>query len=170
MSIRFKTPKFRASFCNVFEPKSFGDGKPKYSISMIFDPKFKDEIQEAIDQEVKNAWGDKPPKKYKSPLRDGDEKEDEAYIGNIFMNSNSKDAPGVVGRDLSELYDKEDFDSGDYARASVSFAAYDFKGTKGIGCYLHNIQKLEDGERFVGRVKASSDFDSVEDDGMADLI
>ena len=38
------------------------------------------------------------------------------------------------------------------------FAPYLFAGKKGIGCYLNNVQKLEDGEP-LGATKASANED-----------
>ena len=45
----------------------------------------------------------------------------------------------------------------------MSVFAYDKAGNRGISFGLNNVQKLGDGERLDGRLKAEDDFDPIED-------
>jgi hypothetical protein len=84
----------------------------------------------------------------------------------MFLNANSKSAPGVVDKALNEIIDKEEFYSGCWGRASINFFPYDSNGNRGIGVGLNNVQKLKDGDRLGGsRASAEDDFDDdFEDD------
>jgi hypothetical protein len=78
----------------------------------------------------------------------------------MFLNANSKNAPGVVDKDLNVILDSEEFYSGCWGRVSVNFFPYDSAGNRGVGVGLNNVQKLKDGERLGGaRATAENDFD-----------
>ena len=99
------------------------------------------------------------PKGLKGGLRDGDEeKDDPAYAGSYFINANSAQKPGVVDADLNPILDINEFYSGCYGRASITFYPYNAQGSKGIACGLNNVQKLEDGEKLGGATSAAADF------------
>lgn len=164
------TPKFRVSFPNVFEPKSFQNGPLKYSITMLFD---KDtdlkELKRAAHNAKIEAWGsnkDKWPKGLRSPFRDGDEKENlDGYSGCIFVSASSKQRPGVVDKNKEPITaEDESFYAGCYARATLIAFAYDTAGNKGVSFALQNLQKIADGEQFSGKRSAADDFDVVEDE------
>lgn len=167
------TSKVRFSYANVFEPTAMEEGKEKrYNISILIPKKDKallKKIEDAIQcalEEGKGKFGGSIPKKYKHPLRDGDEErpEDETYAGHFFINANSNRKPGIVDADLNPIMDKEDFYSGCYGRASVNFYAFNTAGNKGIAVGLNNLQKLEDGEHLGGT--ASSPEDDFGDDDL----
>jgi hypothetical protein len=63
-----------------------------------------------------------------------------------------------VDADLNAILDQSEFYSGCFGRASISFFAYNSNGSKGVGCGLNNVQKLEDGEKLGGATSASDDF------------
>lgn len=160
------TGKVRFSYAHVFEPQSAMEGAtPKYSVSIIVSKSDKetiDKINKAIElvkEESKSIWGGTIPKGLKGGLRDGDaEKDDPAYANSYFINANSQQKPNVVDADLNPIMDKSEFYSGCYGRASLSFFAYNSNGSKGVGCGLNNLQKLEDGERLGGATTAAEDF------------
>ena len=105
------------------------------------------------------VFGGTIPKMVKGGLRDGDaEKDDPAYANSYFINANSTQKPGVVDAELNPIMDMTEFYSGCYGRASISFFAYNSNGSKGIGCGLNNVQKLEDGEKLGGATSAAADF------------
>ena len=52
--------------------------------------------------------------------------------------------------------------SGCIVRASLNAFAYDRAGNRGISLGLNNIQKLADGERLDGRLKAEDDFEALD--------
>lgn len=169
------TGKVRFSFVHVFEPVAVGDDEnnKKYSVSILIPKsdtatlaKIKAAIQAAAEAGV-NTLGGKIPKGMKTPLRDGDEeRDDEVYAGCMFMTANTVERPGVVDADLQPILDRNEFYSGCYGRASVTFYAFNKAGNKGIACSLNNLQKLEDGDR-LGGSRASAEEDFGDDDDLS---
>lgn len=171
--VRVVTNKVRLSYAHVAQPSSgMGNGDPKYSVSVIIDKGDTETIlliEKAMDQALKDGaskFGGKIPNKSSIhlALRDGDEREDEAYQDAYFVNCNSKQAPQVVGPDRKPM-DPEGIYSGCYAQVSINFYAYNVNGSKGVAAGLGNIMFLEDGEPLGGgHVSASSDFGEADDD------
>ena len=52
--------------------------------------------------------------------------------------------------------------------ATLNVFAYDKAGNRGVSFRLNNVQKLDDGERLDGRLKAEDDFEAI-DDKPADI-
>lgn len=163
--VKVITGKVRFSYANVFVPVASEEGaEPKYGVSIIIskdDKETIDKINKAVEEcKASNAafFGGSVPKLLKGGLRDGDaERDDEAYANSYFINANSFQKPGVVDADLNPIINKDDFYSGCYGRASLTFYPYDGK-SKGIACGLGNLQKLEDGEKLGGGASAATDF------------
>lgn len=148
------TGKVRLSYAHLFEPHAIEGNEPKYSVSVIV-PKSDKETLQAIKEAVteakeqgKGKWGGKVPANVKTPLRDGDvdREGDEAYAGCYFLNSNSKNKPGIVDINVQPILDATEVYSGCYARLTLNFYAYNANGNKGIAAGLGNVQKLADGE------------------------
>jgi hypothetical protein len=172
------THEFRVSFPQVFAPKSFNNGEPKYSVTMLF-PKNVDlakkpagaksgvSMKEAVFNCLKEEFGaDKAkwPKGLKLPFRDGNEKPDfEGYKDSIFVRASSKKKPGLVDQGLQSITHEESFYPGCYARATLIAFYYDTAGNKGVSFSLQNLQKTRDGENMSGRKRAEDEFDSIED-------
>ena len=164
--VKVVTGKVRFSYVNVFQPKaSVEGGTPKYSVSIIIPKSDKDTIAKLNkafeDAKTSNAafFGGSIPKGLKGGLRDGDEeKDDPAYENCYFINANSAQKPGVVDADMNAIIDPDEFYSGCWGRASVTFYPYNAQGSKGIACGLNNVQKQEDGERLGGGTTAAQDF------------
>jgi hypothetical protein len=162
------TPKFRASFANVFRPgKAMQEGaEPKYGVMMLFE-KGADlgGLKKAAEQAVTDKWGaDKAkwPKNLKSPFRDQGEKEGEAYVaGAIFITATSKQKPGLVDARNQPIIDEAEFYSGCFARATVRAFAYDTAGNRGVAFGLQNVQKIADGEALAGRPPAHTEFEPI---------
>jgi len=168
---RVKTTKFRASYANVFTARAVNEGDdPKFSITMLFDkgdPGLKD-LKAAAKAAIKEKWGDNPPKRLRSPFRDGDDEDEdrgEAYQGKIFIYASGKSKPGVIDRSKNPIESADEFYSGCFARATVNAFAYDTKGNKGVSFGLNNIQMLAKGDHLDNRVAAEDDFDDYQDDG-----
>lgn len=165
---RVITGEVRLSYANLFEAKSIQGSKPKYSVSLIIpksDQATLAKIEAAIDAAIEAGtakFGGKRPNKaaLKLPLRDGDtERDDEAYANSMFVNANSTTPPQVVDETLAPILDRSQVYSGCYARASITFYAFNTNGNKGIACGLGNIQKIRDGEPLCGgHVSAEEDF------------
>lgn len=168
------TGKVRFSYVHVFEavPVSEGSEDKKFSVSIIIpksDTVTLNKINNAIEaakQAGASKWGGKIPKNLKLPLRDGDlEREEECYANSYFLSAKTSQKPGIVDENLDEIISKDEFYSGCYGRASITFFAFDTNGSKGIACGLHNLQKLEDGERLGGSyASAAEDFGGDDDD------
>lgn len=168
------TGKVRASYVNIFTPKSINNSDPKYSISLIIPkddaltlPQIRKAIENAVQQGIEEKWGGKRPPNMKNPLRDGDVErpDDPAYAGSYFVNCTSATAPGVVDRHRQPITNPADVYSGCYVRASVTFYPFNAGGNRGIAAGLNNVQFWEDGEPLGGRVSAERDFqDGDEDD------
>lgn len=160
VSTRATSGKVRLSYVHVFTPTAIEEGQePKFNVSVIIDKKDKytlSKYKAAIEAAEKKAIAEKykgvKPKKWKTPLRDGDEEkeEDEAYQGAFFIGATSKRRPKVYNKDYSEMTDLDDLYSGCYARVVINFYPYDVAGNKGIAAGLESIMKLSDGEALGG--------------------
>lgn len=169
------TPKFRVSFPALFVPQKINDDDPnetpKYGVTMLF-PKgtnlkaLEKAHDAAIKEGIKSKWDGKKPANLRSPFRDGDKEEDysskEGYPGHIFVRATTFDKPGVVNALREKIQDPSEVYAGCYARATVVAAPYNKAGNKGVGFYLQNLQFLEDGESFSGRMKAEDEFEDYE--------
>lgn len=169
-STKVVTGKVRFCYVNAFEARAMNEGEePRYSVCILIDKSDKttlDRINAAIEAakvvgkaKLAGKTG-KIPANVKTTLRDGDidRPDDEAFAGKMFVNANSSRRPQVVDANLNPIIDSEEFYSGCYGRASMTFYAYDFNGNKGIACGLNNLQKLEDGEKLSGGSTAEEDF------------
>ena len=171
----------RLSYTHVFS-KYAPDGDPesgKYMTNILI-PKTEKEtiaaIREAIENAKKSAivskWSGKEPKKLDMPLRDGDEKENDAdgvYEDMFYLNAKSSTRPGIVDKKKVPIVDEEEIYSGVWCVCSVTFFGYDVSGNKGIACGLNNLMKFKDDEHLGGRVSADRDFEDVNMDDDDDL-
>jgi hypothetical protein len=175
MAIKLISPEFRVSYAKVWQPGTDDNGNDVYSISMIFskdtlsDDDLK-KIKKCINDAAAEKWGtdtSKWPRQLKICLRDADQEDrsnpsaanyDPAYVNAYFMNAKTYTQPGVVDSNVNPIMDQNEFYSGCYARASLTFKAYDKGGGRGVGCYLNNIMKIRDGERLGGAAPATADF------------
>ena len=171
----------RMNFCRVFEPESFNGGDPKYSVILSFDKddealvaKIEAAINECVEKAKTSKYGGKLPKGFKViELKDGDEDyEGEGFPGQYTIKASSAYKPEVVkkGKVMGKtqfvpITDEDEFYSGCYGYASVSFFAYDNEVSKGVTCGLNSLLKSRDGERFGnGGGSAAADFAGVIDD------
>lgn len=163
----------RLSYAHLFEkwqPEGAA-GDPKYMTNVLIPKSEKKTIkalQDAIDATLKaNAAkfkGGKVPAKYDSPLRDGDDKDDELYNGHFYMNPKSSNRPTVCDKNNQLIDDPDEMYSGVWAYVSVSFFAYSVSGNQGIGCFLNSVRKFKDDERLGGNTGGADDFASIIDD------
>lgn len=173
ITIGTKENPVRFSYANVHQPVSVNGSDMKYSASIIIPKsnkkdikKVKDAIQKAIE-ENKDKFGGKIPTNLKTPLRDGnDREEDEAYADSFFINANSKVKPGIVDADLNPIMNQSDFYSGCYGRVSLTLYGYSVNGNKGIAAGLQNLMKTADGEPLGGRSSAEDDFADDDDEDI----
>lgn len=152
---RVRTPEFRVSFPQLFEAKSFQDGKAKYSVVMVFDKKADiSALKRAANEALVAKWPDpKTRPKIKTPFRDGSEKEHLEGFGDgvIFVTATTTRRPAIVDRSLTPITSEESVYAGCYARAMVSAFAYDWNNmNRGVSFGLHSVQFLRDGEPLAG--------------------
>jgi hypothetical protein len=174
-STKIHTPAGIACFVYLHTPRARKDkdgnakGDPKYQMSLFFDESTNLKAMKALAQRVgTEKFGPKfvdlvKKGKMNWPFEDvSDRDEDDRYppfetTDGTLVGFKSKDKPGIVDADAEPLMDKADVYSGMVARASVRCFAYDNE-SKGVAFYLINVQKLEDGERISGDMKAEDDF------------
>jgi len=160
-STRVTTKKVRFSYVHVFEPTAMKEGDPKKYSSAILIPKsdkvtvqgINDAIALALAEGKSKHFGGKIPAKWNNPLRDGDEEkpDDEVYSGHYFLNAKSNKRPVILGPDKELLVDKEEFYSGCYGRAVLTFYAFGNNLlSKGVAVSLESAMKLEDGDNLGG--------------------
>lgn len=168
----------RLSYVHLMEKHSF-DGDPanaKYSCAILIPKNQKETVKAlnaAIDAARKAAiaskWGGKDLKDFKSPLADGDLKDDETYAGHYYLNAKCNTRPGVVDRNKAPIVDEEEVYSGMWAVCSVTFFGFAQIVNKGVSCGLNNVMKFKDDEKLGGRVSAESDFADIDNEDEDDL-
>ena len=170
--INSKTPEFRVSFAQVFEPKAIGNGKPKYSVSMLFDSDTDLSVMQAEAKEALIKKFGSVPEKYKKPFLDGNKFKFDGYEDKIVVRSTSLDKPGILiktDKGLEDLVNREEFYSGCYAIATFrAFAWENDVKERGVSFGLQNLLKTRDGEPFSGKPSAEDDFADVGGDKASD--
>ena len=165
----------RISFANIFEPKQVqGQGDAKFSASFIFPRSHPAaaELTKALTDAATEKWGAKAGDVLKALkagdrlcVHDGDAKADnEAYLGNLFVNASNKTRPLVIGPNREPLVaaDGKPY-SGCYVNAIVEVWPQDNQFGKRINASLLGVQFLRDGERLSGGgVAAAEDFQAIE--------
>lgn len=168
----------RFGYCHLFSPRKKEDGTDDKFGCQILIPKSDAEgvklVNDAIEAAKKNGvntkWNGRLPaaSKLTLPLRDGDEEfpDDEVYEGMWFMNANTglNRKPGIRVLDngqLVEALDEDDFYSGCYGAAAVSFFPYNSNGNMGVACALNNVVRTKHGDRLAGGRSAEQDFDDL---------
>lgn len=170
----------RLSYTHLFAKYSpDGDAANGKFMTNVLLPKGEKETVKAIQSAIEAAkksgiaglWGGKEPKKLDTPLRDGDvDKEDDpVYEGKFYLNTKSKNRPGLVDKAKQPIVDEEELYSGVWAVVSVTFFAYDVSGNRGVAVGLNNVMKFKDDEQLGGRVSAESDFADIDMEDDEDL-
>ena len=164
------TPVFRLGFPNLDKPSKMegSAGDPKFGVTELFTPAgftpadaqrwtaMRKAALAALTDKFGTKCIDQATKKilpaYKMPFRDGMEKPDKDGFGAgvVFVRASNKNPPGMakmIPGGKAKLT-HSDFYAGCYARASVSFWAFDNSGNKGVSTNLHNLLFIGDGARF----------------------
>jgi hypothetical protein len=168
------TPAFRLAFPEVFEARSFEEGKDgKFSITMLF-PKDGSSLipslpgggilplRKLAHEALKVKFGaDKAkwPGALKNldgatavsstgkdgwPVRDGDMVEWDGFEGMFFARASSKFQPGIVNHKCQPIMDQSLVFGGLLCRAQISAWAYEAPQSKGVNFSLENLQILKD--------------------------
>lgn len=162
------TPEFIASYPVLFEPKADDRGELFYSVALVFPAGTDLEALKADAMAVGKAkWGAKyvPGPSFHFPFRT--DAEAKGYPeGSTFFSAKTKSKPGIVSRYAGPdgkpqvITDPEAIYPGVILRASIRFYAFESDKKKGVGVQLNNLQKVRDGERMDGRMKAEDEFDA----------
>lgn len=169
------TPPTRGSFVALDKPKRVvGDdsSEPRYQMLLALpkDDPFWKKAEAAVIAAAKAKWGE-IPKKFKNPIKDGDEEgEYDNLKGCYFINASNTRRPGVIDKNRQPIIDAEELYSGAWYHASVRVYAWQHStGGKGCSFSLNNVMKVKDDERFDGGTSAEEDFaDLIEDGGDDD--
>lgn len=162
----------RLSYAHVFKKHSIQGGDPKYSCQIIIDkdhPQI-EKIEAAIAAAAKGKFpklvnGNKVSAKLKTPLRDGDDEENEkVYADKYFFNSSNTQPPMTIGRRKEQIVEEDNvIYSGCYANVNITFYAFDTNGNKGVAASLGGVQFVKDGEALGGNPTTIDDFDEEDD-------
>lgn len=173
----------RLAFPNLWEPTTVaGEGKPRYSASLIISPDHPQlaEIREAQAAVAKAKWANKAEaivkgldKQDKLALHDGDTKvKYDGFQGNFFISAAAQEnaAPTVIDRDRSSLSPKSGRPyAGCYVNASIELWAQSNSYGERVNAQLRGIQFMKDGDSFsAGRPADADEFDEVTEGADAD--
>lgn len=171
------TPIGTLSYQNLFEakPRFEGGTELAFSAALIFDEDAQKTdaykaMRKAVGDCAKAFFGDKLPSNFRSPFRDGAEKEDKAGYreGVTFINAWTKSQPGVIGPKKEDLL-SSDVWSGQKARFIVRPFAYNKSGNAGVSFALDAVQiaSLKE-ERLDGRTNAKKAFGDLDTGSSSD--
>lgn len=161
------TPLFRVTFPKILESNEDG----QYGLGMIFEKDIDfDALDDLVEATKKIKWAKNPPKNLMLPVLDGDDSNRPEYEGVYYINGKcGKYRPGLIDADRNPIEDPEEFYPGCYARAVITCYPWSFKGKNGVSVSVRNIQKCEEGEPLISRVKADDDFDDLDADESGDI-
>jgi hypothetical protein len=173
MATKVVTNVCRVSFPHLFQPRAITEGQPpKYSATILI-PKTDTATIEAINKALQAELlslcpnGVKPPN-LKFPIKNGDGLLDKnsqqrpECVGMYVINATSIRKPGIVDAQCKDIMSAEEIYGGCYCKFQLAFAAYNMPTSKGVGCYLNNVQKIKDGEPLAGWDRAQDIFTPVE--------
>jgi len=173
----------RLAFPNLFEAVTVnGDGKPRFSATLILPPDHPqlDEIRSKQEAVAREKWRDKAAailrgleKQDKLALHDGDTKVNyDGFAGNFFVSAAAQEnaPPTVIDRDRSPLSAKSGRPyAGCYVNASIELWAQDNAYGQRINAQLRGIQFYRDGDSFsAGRPADADEFDDVSEGADAE--
>lgn len=179
--ITVNTPIFRAAFVNLLKPKKNTlNDKDEYSVVALF-PKDTDlkPLFKAVEDAAAAVWGadaKKWPRNLKLPFKKQEEALDKngkmrdgyeagAWYLNLKCDA-SKKKPGIVDAQLEPILDPNDIYSGMYARAQISFFAFNQPAAKGVTLILNHVQKVKDGNAMGTSTKAEDAFTTIDTDQL----
>jgi Protein of unknown function (DUF2815) len=173
----FVTPIFRVSFSHVWQPEKRDDGKKVWSVTGIFEEKDLAEMRKLAKECGLAKWP--KAKGIKQPFRKGVDKDEDPngydldkypeYKGKVIVGLKSYNRPikvvyNRIDPDTKQrvpIEDEEDFVSGCYARAAVSFFTYDQGGNKGVSVGITSLVKIRDGEPLINVADPTKDFAAI---------
>lgn len=151
------------SFANIFEPKGFNGGTPRYSGNFLIskeDTETVNKVKEAIKNVIIAEWKEDKPKFKDNQycIRDGDKESWEGYEGNYYISAGNQEKFPPVIRDLdgSNLREKSEDNtpgdkpqSGDTVNVVLDIWAQNNDFGKRINATLIGVQYVKSGKRFT---------------------
>lgn len=182
----FVSPIGRVSFPALFEPDTFGDQKPKYSVTLIFGEEADvSDLRKRIQDAVRGKWGPEAAKKlldpakspsFWRPLRECGEKPSYVELGydesDTFAKFSTEYRPVCMAPD-KRLIQEDDgrIYAGCYGRVSYEIGCWESQGKKGVTLYLKGFQFARAGERIGGSGSVDLGFDELPaDDSLVDVF
>jgi hypothetical protein len=177
MSKKLITPVSILSYPNLFEPRAFGGGEPKYSAAIVMDASETTELKKAIAAVATERFGDKAKAVLQAnpPIHDEAKATLKGYPeGHVYVNAKSTRQPQVVTRyadpatgrpspiseDAATTPDgKDELYPGVKVKAYISVYAYDTNGNRGVAFGLEGLQRWDEGERLDGRTSVINVFE-----------
>ena len=178
----------RFSHLHVFKPHLNTESKKEEYSVQLWIPKDNVEDKAALDAAyaeqlaLYKAKDGEPGVEFHNPIKDGDKLTDKKgkprpvpghWVVSAKTLAKNKDGtdndpPGVVGTERGEDGELKSLTasqvkSGDWGRVSVNLKFFT-EGKGGIGVYLNNLQKVQDGDPLGSRRTASQEFDDYDDD------
>ena len=171
----------RMNFAHVFTPDTKLDPtRPRYGVVLTF-PKTNKELYKKIEsaiaeckEKAKAMFGGTLPRKFQVvEIQDGEDWDPKFNLEDQWViKASSAFKPEVVKKakvmgkvQLVPITDEDEFYSGCFGYASVTFVAYDKDVNKGITCMLNSVLKSKDGERFgEGGGNVEADYADVMND------
>lgn len=159
MSTQVTVNNVRLAYMHLIEPHAAAEGaEPKHSVTMII-PKANADAVNAVKNAMVAArdlkWGKTAPKGLRSPLRDGDEKDDdgnfirpEEFRNSYYVGASSKrpvDVKILMGGKIVNC-PPEHMVSGYYGSVQANFYGYDAAGNKGVSAGLNGVMITKRGE------------------------
>ena len=171
---KITTPEALLSYEHLFQPMApEGSGAElQYSACLVFNKETDlSDLKKAVDDAGKAKWGEKYTSlkepahfftfSHRLPERKG------YQDGSVYINVRSKQKPALSANLLvliePKVTDAGEVYSGCKVRVTLNVFAYDKAGNRGVSFRLNNVQKLDDGERLDGRLKAEDDFEAIEE-------
>ena len=166
MTTQVTVKNVRLAYMHLAEPHAAADGaEPKYSVAMIIPKADKaqvDAVKAAMVAARDLKWGAAAPKGLRSPLRDGDEKDDEGnfmrseeFRNSFFVNAASKrpvDVKILMGGKIVSC-PQEHMVSGYYGSVQINMYGYDAAGNKGVSAGLNGVLITKRGEPLGRRLE-----------------
>lgn len=158
--VRVVLTNVRLSFANIFEPKGFNGGEPRYSASFLINKDDKEnltKVKDAIKDVSKMEWANDLPKFKENQLclRDGDGETWDGYEGHMFVSSGNRLKVAVRDMDGTDLTKSSEYNnpgdkplSGDYVNAIIEVWAQNNSFGKRLNANLVGVQYIKTGERF----------------------
>lgn len=173
MPQNLRTPIGVMSFPVLFTPRTVvSGGELRYSLNLLFDtqaqkaPEYS-EMKRAVAQAIDEKFGAGKSQdrafigKLRLPFLPCKDMNYEGYDipGGMFIRPWTKQRPGIVDAQRTEVTVSSDVWSGQLVRCTVAPFAYEMSGNRGVSFALNNVQICRtDTKRIDGRKRATDDF------------